>query len=197
MGEPPPAEYMRAPRPWGLGFGDIELEGAVDYIMGMGQLRWAATETKDAVLGEIRQQLRTQGLCTRVTLPQSGPWEHGTHNILRDLMRTIGQLGLAVVWEQAGQCQHEGPQLVRVNWRRGKRKVGQGVVLEHVYGKNTWLEKWAMGRGEVYAVTGPTSSGRAMASGTRSPPYNTTCEVCDHETQSNRWRMSAERGGRR
>ena len=43
MGEPPSAEYMRAPRPRGLGFGDLELEGAVDYIMGMGQLRWAAT----------------------------------------------------------------------------------------------------------------------------------------------------------
>ena len=101
MGEPPPAEYLRAPRPWGLGFGDIELEGAVDYIMGMGQLRWAAKETKEAVLGEIRQQLRTQGMCTRVTLPQSGPWEHGSHTIVKDLMRTIEQLGLAVVWEEA------------------------------------------------------------------------------------------------
>ena len=78
------AEYLRAPRPWGLGFGEIELEGAVDYIMGMGQLRWAARETKIKVLEEIRKQLRTQGVCTRVTLPQNGPWEYGSHTIVRD-----------------------------------------------------------------------------------------------------------------
>ncbi len=77
MGEALPKGYLRAPRPWGLGFGDIELEGDVDYIAGMGQQRWAAKETKEAALGEIRQQLRTQGMCTRVTLPQKG---HGNED---------------------------------------------------------------------------------------------------------------------
>ena len=28
-------------------------------------------------------------------------------------------------------------------------------MLEHVYGKDTWLEKWEIGRTEVFAVTGP------------------------------------------
>ncbi len=155
MGEPPSAEYLRAPRPWGLGFSEIELEGAVDFIMGMGQLRWAATETKAAILGEMRQQLMTHGLCTRVTLPQIGPWAEGSHTIIRDLMRSIGQLGVAVVGEEAGFCQHKGPHIVRASGKTGKRQVGHGVVLEHVYGKDTWLEKWEIGRTELFAVTGP------------------------------------------
>ena len=51
-------------------------------------------------------------------------------------------MGLGVVWERAA-------------YRDEKRQIGQGVVLEHVYGKETWLEKWRLGRGEEYAVTGP------------------------------------------
>ncbi len=67
------------------------------------------------------------------------------------------------------------------------RRQGSGICIwgKHLAGK--------VGHGKRGGVCSHrTGSGRAMASGTRNPPYNTTGEVCNHETQSNRWRVSAE-----
>eukprot|EP00661_Eupelagonemidae_sp_cell13_P006862 gene6862-286_t len=50
LGQAPPGEYLRAPRPAGLGLGSIELEGAVDFLMGLGQFRWAPKEQRAEVL---------------------------------------------------------------------------------------------------------------------------------------------------
>ena len=66
LGQPPPGEYLRAPPPRGLGLGSIELSGAVDFLAGMGQVRWALPQHKHMILGEIRRQIRAAGLCTRV-----------------------------------------------------------------------------------------------------------------------------------
>ena len=38
------------------GVRDLDLEGAVDFLMWMGQLRWAEKEPKDMVLVELKNQ---------------------------------------------------------------------------------------------------------------------------------------------
>ena len=73
LGATPHNAYLKAPRPFGLGMGCMDRQGAVDFLSGMGQLRYAPGELRKAVLQEIRDQCGVWGLNPTILVPQPGP----------------------------------------------------------------------------------------------------------------------------
>ena len=56
----------------------MERQGAVDFLSGMGQLRYAPGELRREVLEELRDQCRKWGISPGILVPQPGPWERGS-----------------------------------------------------------------------------------------------------------------------
>eukprot|EP00660_Eupelagonema_oceanica_P012816 gene12816-14376_t len=152
LGVAPSGEYIRAPRPMGLGLGSITLQGAVDFLMGLAQFRAALKGPRQDVLGGINSQLRHAGLCTRETIPQHGSWEQGRQTVLCDLMRSIGQLGVGIIWQEGTVCEHTGYHIVRDGYASRKREDcwTTGVTRIEV-GSDVVLERWQMGKSSVWA----------------------------------------------
>ena len=165
MGAAPPADYLRAERPYGLGLGDIDMEGAVDFIAGLGQHRWANACRRKETLREISEQLKLAGTCNRVTIPQHGPWQEGEQTVLQDMMRSIEQLGVGIVWEDRGKCTEVGPQIVRASYRARNKLIVEGTELEYEFSEGVELRKWPLGRGNVYTVSAPHEVVQQLAGG--------------------------------
>ena len=78
--------------------------------------------------------------------------------------------------------------------------MGHGVVLEHVYGKETWLERWDIGNSVLYAVTGPSQvvqwlAGRGIHHITQLAKYVITrAKASDGERPPKRRKTLRDRG---
>eukprot|EP00661_Eupelagonemidae_sp_cell13_P013348 gene13348-biopygen21554 len=80
----------------------------------------------------------------------------GTPARLGNLPRSIGQLGVGIVWDLEGSCAAEGPQIVRASYGAGrKRGWTQGVHRIHEFAEDVALEEWQLGGSRVYAITAP------------------------------------------
>ena len=148
-----PNAYLEAPRPHGLGMGNISLQGAVDYLAGLGQLRYGAEGVRKDVVVEIREQARRHGLCPTTLVPQPGPWSN-EKTILGDLMRSLEQTGAILTLGDGEACGSKRPLLARGNFGN-RRSPKQWGVLYDDWGGGAVHELWSAGKAKVPVVRGP------------------------------------------
>ena len=90
-------------------------------------------------MGELEEQLRQAGLCTRETIPQHGPWLGGRQTLLSDLRRSIGQLGVGIIWHRGTACKELGYQV-----ELKAREPGKDIELNDNSDKRRDLEAAAL-----------------------------------------------------
>ena len=142
LGASLPSAYLQAPPPGGLGLGNISLQGAVDFLAGSGQLRYAPNEVKASVLQEIEQQAIQEGICPCTLVPQHGPWEKGRQTILQDLLRSLDEVGAIALMGGERRCRRKGPVIARAGYGPRRQRDMRGVQRSE-WGDNAWLEVWA------------------------------------------------------
>ena len=127
LGASLPSAYLQAPPPGGIGLGNISLQGAVDFLAGSGQLRYAPNEVRASVLQEIEQQAIQEGICPCTLVPQHGPWEKGRQTILQDLLRSWDEVGAIALMGGERRCRRKGPVIARAGYGPRRQREMRGV----------------------------------------------------------------------
>ena len=87
-------------------------------------------------------------------IPQPGPWEKGRQTLLRDLLRSLGQVGAVMVIGAQGGCEGEGPVIVRASYSQRVQARGEGVTsLE--WGDEAHFELWKWDKWRIPVVRAP------------------------------------------